>query len=191
MTDRRFEACIRKMVKGSREGLREIYEDCLPYIFSIVSGIVKNREDAEDVTSEFFIRLWNTAGRYRRGSGYKAYIATIARNMAIDHLRRTGREIPADFSAEESKEDTSYRFSEAAVRAAAEQAESFEDELVESLALKEALDRLKPSEREIINLKIMGDLTFREISEVLQIPMGTVTWRYRSAVEKMRRFGYE
>ena len=69
--------------------------------------------------------------------------------------------------------------------------EGFEDELVESLALKEALDRLKPSEREIINLKIMGDLTFREISEVLQIPMGTVTWRYRSAVEKMRRFGYE
>lgn len=191
MTEERFEYCIRQIVKGGRNGLKEIYEAYLAYIFSIVSGIVKRREDAEDVTSEFFIRIWNTAEQYRPGHGHKAYLAAIARNMSIDFLRKSGREIPADFSAEEDcREDNTDMAGREAAKAA-HQSPGFEDGLVESLDLKKALDTLNDREREVVNLKIMGDLTFREIAEILKTPIGTVTWRYRVAVEKMRRLGYE
>ena len=50
---------------------------------------------------------------------------------------------------------------------------------------------LNEGEREIINLKILGDLTFKEIASVLSMPMGTVTWKYQNAVKKIRRCGYE
>ena len=191
MTEERFESCIRQIVRGNKNGLKEIYEAYLAYIFSIVSGIVKRREDAEDVTSEFFIRLWTHAEQYRPGHGHKAYLATIARNMSIDFLRKCGREIPADLSSEEeySEDNTDTAGREAAK--ASHQSPGFEDGLAESLDLKRALDTLNEREREVVNLKIMGDLTFREISEILKTPIGTVTWRYRVAVEKLRRLGYE
>ena len=49
------------------------------------------------------------------------------------------------------------------------------------------LEALNDSQREIVHLKIYCGLTFYEISEVLQIPLGTVTWRYQSAVKKLRK----
>ena len=66
-----------------------------------------------------------------------------------------------------------------------------EDEVVEQLSVMEALDRLKPEEREIVDMKVLSDMTFKEISEILQIPRGTVTWRYQAAIKKSRRYGYE
>jgi len=53
------------------------------------------------------------------------------------------------------------------------------------------LELLKPKEREIIHLKILGELTFQEIADILKIPLGTVTWRYHNAIKKLRRHGYE
>ena len=66
-----------------------------------------------------------------------------------------------------------------------------EEEVIGEFTVKEAFSKLKEAEREVVHLKIMGDMTFQEISELLQIPMGTVTWRYREAIKKLRRYGYE
>ena len=66
-----------------------------------------------------------------------------------------------------------------------------EDQVVSDLSLREVLALLGPKEREIVNLKIMGELTFQEIAGILKQPLGTVTWRYRSAMGKLRRYGYE
>ena len=53
-----------------------------------------------------------------------------------------------------------------------------EQEVIADLNLRQALELLKPNEREVVNLKIMGDMTFQEIADILKIPLGTVTWRY-------------
>ena len=92
MEDERFDQCMERLKAGDKDALHEIYTACGPYIYHFILGIVKSREDAEDVTSEFFIRLWKSADRYRPGSGHKTYLMTIARNMAIDLLRSKGRE---------------------------------------------------------------------------------------------------
>jgi len=195
VTEREFDKCIKRILKGDREGLRMIYEAYLSYIFSIVMNVVKNREDAEDVTSEFFIRLWNTAEKYRPGSGHKAYIGTIARNMSIDFMRKRGREIPMTLSGGSEEEENAVYQENAELAQTQDRYggsnEGFEEGLVESLTLQEALKTLSDSEREIINLKFAGDLTFSEISKVLKVPMGTVTWRYREAIKKLRRYGFD
>lgn len=195
MTEREFDKCIKRILKGDREGLRAVYEAYLPYIFSIVLNVTGNREDAEDLTSEFFIRLWNTAEKYRPGSGHKAYIAAIARNMSIDFMRKRGREIPMSLSGG-SEEDENAVFRENSELTQADDryggvSEGFEEELVNRMTLKEAMKTLNESEREIIHLKFAGDLTFKEISKVLKVPMGTVTWRYREAISKLRRCGFD
>jgi len=63
--------------------------------------------------------------------------------------------------------------------------------VIENISLREALDKLKEGERQVVSMKILSEMTFQEISEALGIPMGTVTWRYQAAIKKLRRCGYE
>lgn len=171
--------------------MKEIYEAYATYIYSVIFRVVNNKSDAEDISSEFFIKLWTNSDKYVPGNGHKAFLATMARNMAIDYLRKHNREVLiGDFSAEQEEEEGSNTPAE--VTLMEHTGESVvENEVIEDISLKEALGRLKPREQEVIHHKIMGDLTFKEIAEVMKIPMGTVTWLYRQAIEKLRRCGYE
>lgn len=179
MEEVQFVQAVEKMKRGDKQGLKDIYQAYIGYIYSIVYQILQNKENAEDVTSEFFLRLWEKADCYKtEHSGHRGYLATIARNMAIDFLRKSGREQLVDTGEEPET---------GAVTAGNR---TIEQEVIEELSMKEALAKLEVGEREIIHLKIMGEMTFREIAGILHMPMGTVTWKYRSALEKLRRCGY-
>ena len=177
MEEQQFIACMERMRSGDKSALHEVYEAYIGYIYTIVLQTVSNREDAEDVTSEFFIKLWRLADTYRGGNGHRAWMAAIARNMAVDLLRKTKREVLTD------------DFTDTMTGSAAD--ESPEQEVLSDVGLKQALDTLQPKEQEVVHLKIMGDMTFQEIADILKIPLGTVTWRYQSAIKKLRRCGYE
>lgn len=175
--EKQFDACMERMKFGDRSALHEIYEAYLGYVYSIVLQTVSNREDAEDVTSEFFMKLWRLADTYRGGNGHRAWMAAIARNMAVDLMRKTKREILTEDFADTMTETAS----DACV----------ETKVLSDISLRQALDTLKSNEQEVVNLKIMGELTFQEIADILKIPLGTVTWRYQNAIKKLRRYGYE
>ena len=177
MEEKQFSACMERMKCGDKNALHEIYEAYIGYIYSIVLRTVSNREDAEDVTSEFFMKLWRLADTYREGNGHRAWMATIARNMAVDLLRKTKREV----LTEEFTDTMAENASDASV----------EQEVISDMSLQQALDTLKTNEREVVHLKIMGDMTFQEIADILKVPLGTVTWRYQNAIKKLRRCGYE
>ena len=66
-----------------------------------------------------------------------------------------------------------------------------EAEVVQSMSVQAAMETLKPAERQIVSMKVLGDLTFKEIAGIMGIPMGTVTWKYQNAIKKLRRCGYE
>ena len=61
MDERQFEKAVARMIQGDKTGLKEIYENYAGYIYRIVYEVLLNKENAEDVTSEFFIRLWDKA----------------------------------------------------------------------------------------------------------------------------------
>ena len=72
----------------------------------------------------------------------------------------------------------------------ADKSANVEEEVIGNMALQEALGSLKPQERQVVDMKVLGGLTFKEIAHLLSLPMGTVTWRYQNAVKKLRRCGY-
>lgn len=179
MEEAQFISAVEKMKMGDKEGLKEIYQAYIGYIYSIVYQIIQNKENAEDITSDFFLRLWEKAGQYKVGSGgHRGYMATMARNMSIDFLRKHGREQLVE--EQEEEEDTASEDNKSVV----------EQEVIEELSMKEALEKLEIREREIVHLKVMGELTFQEIAHVLAMPLGTVSWKYKNALEKLRRCGY-
>lgn len=198
MEDRVFDRCMERIKQGDKDALKEIYVAYSGFLFHFILGILGNRENAEDVTSEFFIKLWDISDKYVPGTGHRAWLSRIARNMAIDFLRSHKREIPYDtgereFEALAASDDGTKEGGKTGngYGGESDNRDVTAEEAVSNLTVKEALDRLKPAEREIVHLKIIGDMTFEEISGLLEIPMGTVTWRYREAMKKLRRCGYE
>ena len=207
MEDKEFDLCMSRMADGDKDALKAIYENYRAYIYHFLLGILKSKEDAEDVASEFFIRLYKNASKYKPGSGHKTYITTIARNMAIDFLRAKGRESLIEDIFPQKSDDSDVYITEDMITAgttaggmgvmadegAAEDAASADvtaNEAIGKVTMEEALSKLKPPEPQIIHMKFALDMTFAEIAEALKIPMGTVTWKYREAIGKLRRCGY-
>lgn len=201
MEQNRFDACMQRICDGDKDALKEIYEEYMTYVFSVIYQIVGNHADAEDITADFFVKLWTGSDKYEKGFAHKAYLATVARHMAIDFLRKHKKEVlVSEFTTDISADEGEARTDTMIVSDSQANGETInggspvslvEQEVIENISLKEALGRLKPREREVINMKIMGDMTFKEISEATKSPMGTVTWLYRQAINKLRRCGYE
>ncbi len=189
MNEQQFENAVARMVQGDKTGLREIYEAYIGYIYRIVYDILQNKENAEDVTSDFFIRLWDKADQFKPGGGHKGYLATMARNMAIDFIRKYRKEeltaLLHDIQAGPEEEKNTGKFYGEIAK------DEVEESVIQDISVKEMLKMLKPAERQIISLKVLGELTFKEIAEIMKIPMGTVTWKYQNAIKKLRRCGYE
>ena len=125
MNNREFDRCMRRMQKGDKTGLKEIYEAYISYIYAVIRGVVKNKENAEDLTAD----------------------------------------------------------------AASGTAGSMENDVVGRMNFRETVEKLPETERQIMTMKLAGQMTFKEIAEVLGIPMGTVTWKYQNSLEKLRRVG--
>lgn len=175
MTDLEFADCLDAIRRRDQNGLMRIYNEYSAYLFQVVSSLVSQREDAEDVTSDLFLKFWESPPAYRPGKGHKGYLATMARNRAIDYLRANSRTISID-TAEETDIG--------AVPSSA-------DEIVNEIAVEQVLAMMSPTEREIVSMKQLMGLTFREIAEATGKPQGTVAWIYREAVNKIRRCGYD
>ncbi|EOS76896.1 sigma-70 family RNA polymerase sigma factor [Lachnospiraceae bacterium 10-1] len=190
MNEQQFENAVARMVQGDKTGLKEIYLNYAGYIYRIIYEVLQNKENAEDVTSEFFIRLWDKAEQFKPGNGHKGYLAVIARNMAVDFLRKHKKE---ELSAllqdlgQEGEEDNKGSI----IKLAEDKTNQVEEQVIGSMTISQALELLKPSERQIISLKVLGEMTFKEIAAAMEIPMGTVTWKYQNAIKKLRRCGYE
>ena len=110
MTDREFEQCMSAMAAGDSDSLRHIYDAYLKLIYAVVYDAIGQREEAEDVTSEFFIKLYSIAGSYKPGNGHKRWIVTIARNMAVDRIRKIDREALVDEIPETAQTEGCWRF---------------------------------------------------------------------------------
>ena len=180
MTDNSFERCILLIRQGDKSGLKEIYDGYGKLIYSVMLSAVKRHTDAEDLTSDFFLKLWDKlADTYKAGNGHKRWLVTAARNMAVDFLRKNSRmELTIDRSDDNDDTQKNEPVS----------SDNTEDEAIGSLSVREALSHLDDKEREIVNLKLFADLTFREIAPIMAMPLGTVTWKYRNAIKKLQKY---
>lgn len=179
MTEVKFAECMALLTQGDMQGLREVYEQYGKMIYSAALQLCRDPQTAEDVTSEFFLKLKRAASVYREGMGHKKWLLTALRNLTIDFIRRQSREIP--MSAQGGDDDESHPLSEISDSA------DTEEKVMSEMSAAELLMRLSVTEREIVNMKIYCDLTFAEIAKILNIPQGTAAWRYQSAIKKLKR----
>lgn len=155
---------------GDREALGELYGHTRRAVYAAALGVLGNHHEAQDVTQEAFVRIWENAPGYRSQGSPMAWMLTITRNLALMALRREGR-----------KEELSPEEWEAIP--AGEERETAEDRM----ALRAALEALDSEERQVILLHAISGLKHREIAALLGRPLSTVLSKYQRGLKKMKK----
>ena len=162
-----------------------------PGIYRFVHRLVRDAEDAEDLTQEVFLRMIRHIGRFDPSYRFETWLYRIARNLCYDRGRKKQRWRFARWSREEADEGRD---------PISQLAETDPDALTATLAketgetLDAAVAALRPPYREILVLFHYEDLSYQEIAQILEVPMGTVMnrlYRARQALKKALLNGKE
>lgn len=155
---------------------RQCYRDLAPKLLLFARQWVPCQDDAEDVVQQAFVRFWKKHGSADRAH-YPLLFAAV-RTIALDHLRGEARRVRRENNpdAPVTREDTP------CFDLATDDLERAEL----TVAISSALSALPEDQREVVALKVWGELTFQEIADTLGAPLNTVTARYRYALQKLR-----
>ncbi len=162
-----LDATLLQVASGNRQALTELYEAARVPVYAAALSLLKSPEDAQDVTQDTFVRIWEQAASYRPRGSAMAWILTIARNLARMKLRSRRRTV----------ELTEPEWAALPAPAGADA-----DDL---MALQAALNILKPHEREVVLLHAVSGLKHKEIAAVLKRPLPTILSQYNRALKKL------
>lgn len=174
--------------RGSDAAYRELVRRYERPIFSLVFRMVRDRELAEDLTQETFIKALNALDSYRPEYKFSSWIFKIANNASIDHLRR--RELDT-LSLDGSPSAETPDAVEATALQVGTKAESPLDELEArevGKAIEIAIGKLRPEYRSCILLRHVEGLAYEEIAESMNLPLGTVKTYIHRARNELRQY---
>ena len=181
---------VERASAGSEAAYRELVRRYQRPVFSLIYRMVRDRELAEDLTQETFVKVLNAIDRYRPEYKFSSWIFKIANNAAIDHLRR--RELDTlsldggpDAMTPDQVQATSLQLGDGA-----------ESQLVELEArelgtqIERAIGALRPEYRACIIMRHVEGRAYDEIADVLDLPLGTVkTYIHRARAELRESLG--
>ena len=172
---------------GQERAYRELVRRYERPIFSLLYRMVRDRELAEDLSQETFVKALNAIESYRPEYKFSSWLFKIANNAAIDHLRR--RELDT-LSLEGSPHAVTPDAMEATALQIGDRAENPLD-IVEAKELggeiERAIAQLRPEYRACILLRHVDGRAYEEIAEMLDLPLGTVKTYIHRARNELRR----
>lgn len=184
-TDEQLLAAYRR---GDIEAFRTLIQRYQDDLFRFLVRLTGDRHAAEDVFQETFLQVHKSAGAFDVSRRFKPWLFTIAANKARDLMRKKMRrgelELSADVGGEgERRDQTFVDLMEVPVPSPEQGLETQErDRLVQ-----QAVDRLQPALKEILLLAYFQRLTYAQIADELEIPLGTVKSRLHAAVASFAR----
>lgn len=160
------------------DGDASAVQDCLDkyggLVWSLARKILPDKNECEDAVQEIFIEIWKNAERFDESQASETtFIAMIARRRLIDRLRKVTRQPDVD-----SFEDMVYEPA---------RADGVDPQTsVEAGQAAEAINRLRPEQRQVLELSIVQGYSHSEISDALNMPLGTVKTHARRGLIQVR-----
>ncbi len=173
MTDKRLDKLVRAFEKGDESAFDALYEATSTDVYYTILLVLKDPSLSEDIMQETYMKMIEALPGYRPRGEFRAWIKTIAKRMALNAYNRRKKELPSD----EGEGPLSLLTSG--------------DDAEKRSELAELLRILDEEEKEIvIRHAVLGE-KHKTIAEALERPLGTVLWKYRDALRKLRRMGGE
>jgi RNA polymerase sigma-70 factor (ECF subfamily) len=162
--------------RGDESAFAALYDSVAPRVYGLVHRILRDVHQSEEVTQEVFLQLWATSNRFdpSRGSAL-SWVMTIAHRRAVDRVRSSEAERRRDLTDAERSIRTSFDQTAEAAHSS-----------LEATEVRDALATLSPTQRRALELAYLGGYTHREVSELLQIPLGTAKSRIRDGLIQLR-----
>jgi len=175
-----LQSLLMRMAGKDEAAFEKLYAATKRKLFSAALAIVKRRHLAEEVIQEAYVRIWLNAGSYRPSLGTPMlWMIIIARNLAIDLVRRPAREIVSD--------DTvlwSFPADSPTPLEAIEMSEDQADALMHQLKVQYALQALDPTRRHLIIAAYIRGESRKQLSQQYGVPVNTIkTWIRRALLE--------
>ena len=166
------------VIKHAREGRESAFRELIRRyerpVFSVIYRMVRDRELAEDLAQETFIKVLNALGRYDPSYKFSSWIFKIAHNNTVDHIRK---KTPEMLSLEGSPHARTQEQAEATSFTAvdtAEDPEQYTHSQEVGAEIEAAIATLRPQYREAILLWHIEGRPYDEIAEIMDLPLGTV-----------------
>jgi RNA polymerase sigma-70 factor (ECF subfamily) len=154
----------------TRQWIEALYRETGPQLLVFLSQRVGESGGAQDLLQETFAAALRNPERLRATRSARAYLFGIARHLAASDRRRSARSfqpLPANLAAEETISDPRLEW------------------------LRAGIARLKPEFREALELRLQHELSYEEMAEALDLPIGTVRSRLHNAVSQLRRLVHQ
>lgn len=165
---------VQFLKKKSAQALSVLYERYSAALYGVICRIVSDEHIAEDVLQEAFVKIWNNASSYDITKGRLfTWMLNICRNAAIDKMRSKGYKTKKRTAGEEAIDHQAND-------------NLYNDIKPETIGIKDVVEKLRPEWRIIVDLVYFNGFTHQEAAEELQIPLGTVKTRLRSAILHLR-----
>jgi RNA polymerase sigma-70 factor (ECF subfamily) len=181
--DRLVKKRIKQVIKGDQEAFGEIVELYKNSIFQLCFRMLGNRQEAEDIAQEAFIRAYVNINTFNQDLKFSTWLFRIATNLCIDRMRKKKPDHYLDAEVKGTEGLTMYSQIPSNTPLPEEELESLE---LHETVQKEIL-KLPDKYRSAIILKYMEELSLNEISEILDLPLGTVKTRIHRGREALRQ----
>jgi RNA polymerase sigma-70 factor (ECF subfamily) len=171
-----LEKLLEQVARGDRPAFEQVYEMVAGAAYGVILRVLRDPAQAEEITQEVLVEVWRGAARFdaSRGSGM-SWVMTIAHHRAVDRVRAAQAAI--------DRED----------RVARLEVHRPYDDVVESVEatlewerLRRCLNGLTQLQRESVTYAYYGGYTYREVAELLKVPLPTVKTRMRDGLIRMR-----
>ena len=175
--------CIERVLEGDPSAFGPLVERYQGRIYAVVYGMVRNREDARELSQEAFVKAYRNLERFRFNASFYTWLCRIAMNVSIDHLRRQKLRRTEVFD-----EGIAARDDDGVISLAHHRNDPGRN--LERKRLRErimsAMDELPDDQKQVVVLREIEGLSYKEIAEVMDIPEGTVMSRLFYARKKLQ-----
>lgn len=176
-------ALIERALQGDEQAYAEILKRYRGHLYSLIYKMVRNREEAEDLVQEAFIKAFRALGSFNENFAFSTWLYKIAVNNCIDYLRKK-RLQTYSYDKPVSVKDSEVK------RQYADPGLTPEKQLLseeKSRIINQAIDSLPPKYRTVIILRHREEMAYEDIAQQLNLPLGTVKARIFRAREMLKK----
>lgn len=158
---------FRKIKNGEKEAIEELYVKYQKLVINISFSIVKDKTVAEEITQIVFLKIIQLPKEKLPIQKELNWLYSVTKNQSIEFLRQKRNMLDIDVY---EIEDTNNEI----------------NEVIDSETFNNLINCLDDIEKEIVSLKILANFTFKEIGQILEIPTGTVQWKYYKSINTLK-----
>jgi len=161
---------IQKIKSGNETAIEELYTNYQGIVINIAFSIIKNKDISEEISQTVFMKIIKIEKEKLPTTNELSWLYTVTKNQTVEYIRKQHNDLDIEniYDIANTKNEI--------------------DGIIDIDAYNKLTQCLEDLEKEIVSLKILSNFTFKEISQILNIPIGTVQWRYYKAVHSLKIF---